>query len=155
MPAPASIVITIATEVTEELVAAFARLVPQLSSSAPVLDRAALTEVVRARCNTVLIARDRTLTGEIIGTLTLVVFPIPTGIRAWIEDVIVDSSARGRGVGEALSEEAVRLAGVHGAQTIDLTSRPSREAARRLYEKIGFTIRKTDVYRYSAAKKSG
>ena len=65
-------------------------------------------------------------------------FRIPTGRRAWIEDVVVDSAQRGKGVGEALTREALRVAQAAGATTVDLTSRPSREAANRLYQRIGF-----------------
>lgn len=86
--------------------------------------------------------------GEILGTLTLVVFTIPTGIRAWIEDVVVDDAARGRGVGAALNEAALDLARELGAVTVDLTSRPSREAANRLYVRLGFERRESNVYRY-------
>ena len=85
--------------------------------------------------------------GQTVGMLTLVTFPIPTGIRAWIEDVVVDESARGQGVGAALTREAVRLARSAGARTIDLTSRPSRESANRLYERLGFRLRDSRVYR--------
>jgi ribosomal protein S18 acetylase RimI-like enzyme len=83
--------------------------------------------------------------------LTLVVFRIPTGIRAWVEDVVVDSSAGRRGAGEALTRAALELAGELGAQTVDLTSRPSREAANRLYQKVGFQARDTNVYRYRSS----
>ena len=85
----------------------------------------------------------------ILGVLTLVIFPIPTGIRAWIEDVIVDDAARGKGVGRVLNETAIEHAFAQGAITVDLTSRPSREAANRLYQRIGFVQRDTNVYRYS------
>ena len=85
----------------------------------------------------------------ILGVLTLVIFPIPTGIRAWIEDVIVDDAARGKGVGRLINEAAVAYAFEHGAITVDLTSRPSREAANRLYQRIGFVQRDTNVYRYA------
>ena len=133
-------------EVTDEVVEAFARLLPQLSSSALPLDRAALERVVGAGTTTLLIARS----GEkISGTLSLVVFPIPTGVRAWVEDVIVDEAARGQGIGQALTEEAIRLAAAAGARTVDLTSRPSREAAGRLYERVGFEPRTTRLYRYT------
>jgi ribosomal protein S18 acetylase RimI-like enzyme len=142
-----NIEISVATGATEDLVAAFAHLIPQLSASAIPPDRSSLAEIIAAPCNTVFLARDPSDGLKIVGSLTLVVFRIPSGVRAWIEDVVVDSSARGRGVGEALTQEAVRLAFERGAQTIDLTSRRSREAARRLYEKVGFTIRKTDVFR--------
>ncbi len=83
----------------------------------------------------------------IVGSLTLVVFRIPTGMRAWIEDVVVDEAARGHGVGEALNREALRIARERGAITVDLTSRPSREAANRLYRRLGFIERETNVYR--------
>jgi len=82
--------------------------------------------------------------------MTLVLFPIPTGMRAWIEDVVVDESARGRGVGEALNRRALEIAVNAGAKTVDLTSRPSREAANRLYQRLGFVIRETNIYRYEA-----
>ena len=144
--------ISVATAATDELVAAFARLIPQLSTSAAAPDRDALAQIIATPSNAVLLARDGTESGKIIGALTLVVFRIPTAVRAWIEDVVVDASARDRGVGELLTREAVRLALERGAETIDLTSRPSREAARRLYEKVGFRLRNTGVYRYVAAR---
>ena len=75
-------------------------------------------------------------------------FRIPSGVRAWIEDVVVDEAARGQGVGEALNREALRLAAEQGARTVELTSRPSREAANRLYQRLGFKMRETNVYRY-------
>lgn len=88
---------------------------------------------------------------KIVGALTLVIFRIPTGLRAWIEDVVVDEAARGHGVGAALTKTAVRIAQGEGARTIDLTSRPSREAANRLYERLGFQLRDSRVYRWSGA----
>lgn len=133
-----------ATEVTVELVEALARLVPQLSSSPPP-GPAELAEVVESPSTTLLVAR--TPEGEIVGTLTLVMFRIPTQVRAWIEDVVVDGAARGRGVGEALNEEAIRRVAAAGARSVDLTSRPSREAANRLYRRLGFEARETNVYR--------
>jgi ribosomal protein S18 acetylase RimI-like enzyme len=84
-----------------------------------------------------------------VGSLTLAMFRIPTGVRAWIEDVVVDESARGRGVGEALTQEALGRARAAGARTVELTSRPSREAANRLYLRLGFEVRDTNVYRFS------
>ena len=81
--------------------------------------------------------------------LTIVLFPIPTGTRAWIEDVVVDEDARGRGVGALLTQAALDLAVAHGARTVDLTSRPGREAANRLYARLGFEQRQTNVYRYA------
>ncbi len=135
------------TAVDDDLVAAMARLVPQLSSSSPAPDAAALAAIVDSDACHLLLARDDDAT--ILGSMTLVVFPIPTGIRAWIEDVVVDGDARGRGVGEELNRAALEIARGLGAKTVDLTSRPSREAANRLYRRIGFEPRETNVYRYT------
>jgi ribosomal protein S18 acetylase RimI-like enzyme len=143
--AAGSIEVSVITEVTEELVRAFARLIPQLSTTAVPPDRQVLSDIISAPGNTVLVARDGR---DIVGTLTLVMFRIPTAMRAWIEDVVVDADARGRGIGEALTNEAIRIAQSRGAGTIDLTSRRSREAAHRLYEKLGFSVRDTTAYRY-------
>ncbi len=137
--------IGIQAEVSNELVEAFARLTPQLSSSSPPPSREMLAEIVASEATDLLVARDG---GRIVGTLTLVVFRIPTGLRAWIEDVVVDDAARGKGVGRLLNEAAIRRAAERGALTVDLTSRPAREAANRLYERIGFEARQTNVYRY-------
>ena len=138
--------IFVATETSEELVEAMARLVPQLSKSNPPPSPAALQQMIDSEAVTLLIARDQT---GVIGTLTLVLFRIPTGIRAWIEDVIVDESARGKGVGRSLNEAAIEHAVAAGAVTVDLTSRPSREDANRLYQRIGFEERETNVYRFT------
>ncbi len=135
-----------ATGVSPELTAAFERLIPQLSSSNPPPPAAALEEIVASPATVLLVAR---IDGEIVGSLTLALFRIPTGLRAWIEDVVVDGEARGRGVGEALNQAALAHARSVGARTVDLTSRPSREAANRLYQRIGFVERETNVYRYS------
>jgi ribosomal protein S18 acetylase RimI-like enzyme len=126
---------------------AFARLIPQLSRSAPPPGGPELEAMVGAPGTTLLVARDGT--GRLIGTLTLVVFRAPTGVRAWIEDVVVDADARGKGVGAALTSEAMRLAVDAGVRTVDLTSSPAREAANRLYRRLGFEARATNVYRYT------
>jgi ribosomal protein S18 acetylase RimI-like enzyme len=138
--------IQIAHEATPELVAAFARLIPQLSKSSPPPTEGDLAEMIEGDANDVLVAR---VGGVIQGTLTLVTFRIPTGVRAWIEDVVVDDAARGHGVGDKLNRFALDLAMEKGAKTVDLTSRPSREAANRLYQRIGFHPRDTNVYRFS------
>jgi ribosomal protein S18 acetylase RimI-like enzyme len=133
-------------EVTPEVVEAFARLVPQLSRSAPAPGVDELAEMVASPASVLLVARGAD--GVIVGSLTLVVFRIPTGMRAWIEDVVVDGSVRGKGVGAALNLDAIRRAQEAGARTVDLTSRPSREAANRLYARLGFQPRETNVYRW-------
>ena len=140
-----STTITIATEVTDELVQAFAQLIPQLSSSNPPPSREQLQAIISSDASTVFIAR---VDGHIVGSLTLAVFLIPTATRAWIEDVVVAESARGHGVGEALNTAAIAEARRRGAVTVELTSRPSRESANRLYQRLGFDSRDTNVYRY-------
>lgn len=141
-----SVEVEVVREADDEMVEAFTRLLPQLSASATPPDQASLRRLLAAEANTVLVAR---VDGRIVGTLTLVIFPLPTGLRAWIEDVVVDEAARGYGVGAALTEEAVRLADAAGARTVDLTSRPSRQAANRLYERLGFLVRDSHVFRYT------
>ena len=120
------------------------KLLPQLSASAQNLDHATLTNIIESDSSHVLVARENE---EIFGMLTLIVFQIPTGVRDWIEDVVVSENARGKGVGRLLIEGAIRLAKENNAKTIELTSRPTREAANRLYQKIGFQQRETNVYR--------
>ena len=114
--------------VDDELVDAFARLTPQLSRSNPPPTRGELDEIVRSDASRLLVARDDN--AAIVGSLTLVLFRIPTAVRAWIADVVVDESARGQGIGEALNREALRIAADHGARTVDLTSRPSRASGK-------------------------
>jgi ribosomal protein S18 acetylase RimI-like enzyme len=137
--------VEVLSEVTDEVVEAFERLLPQLSTTARRLDAAALSAVVGTAASTVLLAR---VDKQIVGTLTLVTFEIPTGARAWIEDVVVDEAARGKRVATRLIDEAIRLARQAGARTVDLTSRPSRESAGRLYERLGFEQRETRFYRF-------
>jgi ribosomal protein S18 acetylase RimI-like enzyme len=141
-----TVAVRVATHIDDAIVAAFAHLIPQLSSSNPAPDAATLSAIVNHDASHLLLAEED---GVILGSLTLVVFPIPTAIRAWIEDVVVDGAARGKGVGEALNMEAIRIATELGAKTVELTSRPSREAANRLYQRIGFVTRETNVYRFT------
>ncbi len=130
----------------EELTQALVRLVPQLSRSNPAPSR----EAVRARLAhdavTQLLARGDD--GAIVGVATLATFPIPTAVRAWIEDVIVDEASSNQGIGRLLVDALVEHARALGAKTVDLTSRPSREAANHLYRKAGFEPRDTNVYRF-------
>ena len=145
----ATFVVREVVAVDDRLVSAMARLIPQLSGSSPPPDAGALAAIVDSGASVLLVAEDPTVDGQaaILGSMTLVVFRIPTGLRAWIEDVVVDGSARGRGVGEALNRAAIDRARAAGATTVDLTSRPSREAANRLYRRLGFEQRTTNVYR--------
>jgi len=140
--------IEVVREASEEVVAAFGRLLSQLSGTAAPPDREAVGLLLSGEATTVLAAR---VGGRIVGTLTLVTFSLLTGVRARIEDVVVDESARGHGVGAALTREAVRLASAAGARSVDLTSRPTREAANRLYRRLGFGPRDSTVYRLTVS----
>lgn len=141
--------ITICDAVDAEILEAFGRLIPQLSSSNPAPDLERLKGIVEHEAISLFLARSH---GRIVGALTLAVFPIPTGVRAWIEDVVVDESARGQGVGEALNRAALDRARDLGAITVDLTSRPSRTEANRLYARLGFVARETNVYRFDVGE---
>ena len=138
--------VTAVEAVDEELVLAFDRLLPQLSSSSPPPTREQLEEIVASPATVLFVAREGD--DPILGSLTLALFLTPGGLKAWIEDVVVDESARGKGVGAALNEAALDHARSVGAKNVDLTSRPSREAANRLYQRLGFVQRETNVYRY-------
>lgn len=144
-----SVTIEVATDVGDDIVEAFARLIPQLSKSSLGVTKAELQAIADHDACFLLIAREDG--GAILGSLTLVVFPIPTAVRAWIEDVVVDDAARGKGVGELLNRRALEISAEHGAKTVDLTSRPTREAANRLYQRLGFEQRDTNVYRFALA----
>jgi len=132
------------TRADDELYEAFQRLVPQLTNNNPPPSLDDLTALVRDPSSTLVAARNDL--GEIVGALTLTVYRVPTGIRSIIEDVIVDSSARGQGIGEALMKFAIDLAREKGAKNISLTSNPIRVAANKLYLRVGFTKRETNAY---------
>jgi ribosomal protein S18 acetylase RimI-like enzyme len=140
------VVVEKASAVTPEIVDAFGLLIPQLSSSNPPPTADQLADIISSEASVLFLAR---VDGRIVGSLTLATFRIPTGVRAWIEDVVVDGEARGHGVGEALNKAALAEAQSRGAITVELTSRPSRESANRLYQRLGFVVRDTNVYRYT------
>ena len=139
-----TVLVEVAAQADDELVEAFGRLLPQLSRSATPLDRPAINRMLDHDANTLFVAR---VDGRIVGTLTLVMVPIPSGLRARIEDVVVDSGARGLGIGSRLTEAAIEKARAAGARTLDLTSRPERDSAGRLYERLGFRQRDSRLYR--------
>lgn len=145
--------IEIVSSVSPELVTAMERLIPQLSRSSTPLDAHACERLIAQPGVFLFTFRSDSLDGEreqpILGMLTLVTFEIPTGIRAWIEDVVVDNEARGQGAGQALVEAAIAQAKALGARTVDLTSRPTRKAANRLYQRCGFVQRETNIYRFN------
>lgn len=130
-----------------ELVAALRFLIPQLSSSAGPIEASTLEDIVANPNSTLLVAREGS--GPILGSLVLVTFKTPTAVRAWIEDVVVDEAARGKGVGERLVNAAIDRARLANAKSVDLTSRPNREAANRLYQRLGFELRESNLYRFT------
>jgi len=132
-------------EYSPEILEILTRLLPQLSKNAAVPTEKFVHQIIKSDASHLLVAKEN---GVALGMLTIAIFPIPTGVRAWIEDVVVDEAGRGKGVGEALSKSALQLAGEKGARTVELTSRPTREAANRLYGRIGFKLRETNVYRF-------
>jgi ribosomal protein S18 acetylase RimI-like enzyme len=140
------IAVRVAASVDADLVEAVTALLPQLSRSAPPPSSEQLARIVADPATTLFVAEDE---GRIVGSLTLAAFEIPTGKRAWIEDVVTDAAARGKGVASALVNAALAHAASLGARTVDLTSRPDREDANRLYVKLGFEQRATNVYRYT------
>ena len=136
------------TEMSQKVYDAFERLLPQLSSSAKIPTWEELEDLINSKAGIVLAAvDDEDPEGTILGTMTLVVFRIPTGVRAWVEDVVVDKEARGKGIGEKLIRTSIERAKAEGAKTIELTSRPSRVEAHRLYKRCGFEMRETCVFR--------
>ena len=143
---PSAVSVEIASQASEELLLACHRLIPQLSSSSKPITTSELAEIIDCDSTLMFVAK---VDNQIVGLLTLALFRIPTAMRAWIEDVVVDSAARGHGVGEALNQAAIAEAKRRGAKTVDLTSRPSRQAANRLYQRIGFVQRDTNVYRFN------
>lgn len=131
-----------ATAASDELVDALGRLIPQLSQATPPT-RDELEELLAA--GTALFV-SRGASGRVDGALSLVLYRIPTGLRGRIEDVVVDESSRGQGVGEALVRAALDHAEAAGARSVGLNSAPRREAANRLYRRLGFEQRETNVY---------
>ncbi len=136
------------TEADDATLDAVNRLLPQLSKSAKIINGSTLQKLTNSECTRLYVAKEG---DTIFGMLSLVVFSIPTGTKAWIEDVVVDERARGKGVGKELMNHALNVAKELGAKSADLTSRPSREAANKLYQAIGFEGRETNVYRYKTS----
>jgi GNAT superfamily N-acetyltransferase len=139
------VVISALDRITPEFIEALHRMIPQLAPGTDVPSREQLERVVACPTNVLYSARvnDRT-----VGTLTLVMLITPTGVVGWIADVVVDNLVRGKGIGEKLVREAIAKAQALGARYVDLSSRPAREAANRLYQRVGFEKRETNYYRY-------
>jgi len=133
-----------AIEATPELRHALAALLPQLNPSLPIPSLEHLAAVVADPAVTLLVARDGP---AIVGIAAVVVYATPIWLKARIEDVVVDAAARGRGVGESLVKECIEVARRRGAGIVELQSARSREAANRLYPRLGFALRDSNVYR--------
>lgn len=141
--------VSLISEYTPELRESINRLIPQLSTSTPPLSEEFLRGLLAQPGVYVFGYWDDAAPRTLLGMLTLATFDIPTGKRGWIEDVVVDQGARGHGAGQKLVEAAVAHGKSIGAKSIDLTSRPSREAANRLYQRAGFALRETNLYRFN------
>ena len=137
------------TQITPALMASFERLIPQLAPGCRPPTEEQLEKIIHSGSTLIFIASEN---GEIIGTLTLVIYPLMTGAKAWIEDVVVDNTMRGRGIGKLLTLHAIGYAARAGIAKIDLTSSPSRVEANALYQRIGFVRRETNVYRLETGK---
>ncbi len=138
------------TEFSTEVADAVRHLLPQFSSNASLPSDELIKQVIDSDASRLLVASEA---GLVLGMLTIVIFPISSGTRAWIEDVVVDAPCRGKGVGEALIREALALARREDARTVNLASRPSRLAAIRLYKRIGFAPRETNIYKFEIGSK--
>jgi ribosomal protein S18 acetylase RimI-like enzyme len=136
------------TTSTDELYRAFQTLTPQLTANHPAPSHADVDALIATPGSITLIARHPDETGPIVGSASLVIFRVLTGIRAHLEDVVVDESARGLGIGKALTREALRIANESGADGLALTSNPHRVEANKLYQKIGFKRWETNLYFY-------
>ena len=134
------------TEASSSVLQSINELLPQLSSSAQVISMDRLSELVESDNTIIFLGTDDN--GQILGMLSLIVMKIPTGNKAWIEDVVVDQSARSKGMGKALMNHALERAKKLAVKSVDLTSRPSRESANMLYQSLGYQIRETNVYRH-------
>jgi ribosomal protein S18 acetylase RimI-like enzyme len=145
MPKADQVEIVALDSITPVFLEALHRMIPQLAPGTPLPSRAQLQKVIDCPVNTLFAARvnDRT-----VGTLTLTMVVTPTGTTGWVADVVVDDLVRGKGIGEKLVREAIAHAKSLGARYVDLSSRPAREAANRLYQRIGFAKRETNYYRY-------
>jgi ribosomal protein S18 acetylase RimI-like enzyme len=136
------------SDATQELCEALRRLIPQLGAHKvpPTLEE--LNALVQSEASQLLVARDPDESGPIAGILCLSIYRVPTGLRSIIEDVIVDESMRRRGIGEELMRHAIEVARAAGAEGVSLTSNPQRVAANKLYQSMGFELRKTNPYFY-------
>jgi GNAT superfamily N-acetyltransferase len=135
-------------EATTEVEEALARLLPQLNPTLPVPTMERLQALMADPAVTVLIARDG---DEIIGTATVIVYTTPFWIKARLDEVVVDQSVRGKGVGEAIVQACLDVARERGAQVAELQSGrgPARDVANRLYRRMGFQLRDSNLYRFT------
>lgn len=137
--------VEVLSSVTDADAADIAHLLTQLSRTAT-FDQSRLTTIVTHDATELLVVREN---GRIVGAATFVIFPLPSGVRGHVEDVVVDETMRGKGIARALLVRMTELATDRGLRTLDLTSRPSRKSALRLYESVGFVRRDTNALRFT------
>lgn len=133
-------------EITDELLASLKELIPQLGVYKTSLSRDGLTSLINSDASSLFVAYYPDKGGEIVGSLTLAIYRVPTGIRSIVEDVVVDEKFRRMGVAQELLSRAIELAREAGATSVSLTSSPHRHAANLLYQKMGFQLRETNAY---------
>ena len=131
--------------INPEIIQAIQLLFPQLTQFSPIPDEEAIQKMVNSQASSLWIARNES--EQIIGMLCLAIYRTTTGVHAWIEDVVVDQNARRQGVAGRLTQAAVEFAQQNEAKAVSLTSRPEREAANQLYQKLGFELVNTNLYR--------
>ena len=120
-------------------------LFPQLTKFSPLPDKESLQAIIDSPTVSLWIAENEEL--KIVGMLNLAIYRTTTGVHAWIEDVVVDKNARKQGIATQLTLAAIEYARDKGAKAVSLTSRPEREAANQLYQKLGFTLVETNLFR--------
>ena len=133
-----------ATQATQELLDALTSLLPQLNPQLKPVTMERLSRVIDDPATTLLVVRED---ARIVGAAAVLVYATPAYVKARIEDVVVDEHARGKGVGEALVRRCITVARERGAEIVELQSARSREVANRLYPRLGFELRESNLYR--------
>lgn len=142
--------IKIVTEVTDELVITLEKLMSLLTGRDEKISTESIESIVSASNTHLFVAVGED--NRIHGTLTLIIYTIPTRKKAYIEDVVVDLAAQGLGLGEKLLAAAIQKAKEEQVACIELTSRPFRIPANKLYQKMGFKIRETNCYQLTISE---
>lgn len=129
-----------------ELTEAINKLLRQLDESASFLTKEDVKSMIASPVNSLFVAR-RKNNKEIVGMLTLIVYRIPVGKKGWLEDLVIDKVYRNKGIATKLIHYAIGNAKANGVLYVNFTSRPEKKDANRLYRRLGFEKRNTNVYR--------